>query len=102
MQKFQAKSNQSAYFRISKYRREHIQDLVDEYINILAILYGNSIASGEKRISDYHSMTMQQAEHEIKLRTAVTNAQLTRKRKTLRDEHTKAENELLEQLKRIS
>lgn len=98
--RYNPQTQRSKYFRLSSWRRRHVQDLVDEYLNMLAILYGGFLLSGEKRISEFSGMTMQHAAHELKVRTALIRAREKNRRKVLREEHQAAEDALLEELKR--
>ncbi len=77
-----------------------VDNLTSEYLSLLAILYGDHIESGVKRISDYRAMTMLDAENELKLRTMMMRGQRLRKKRMLMEEHQENERALLEQLKR--
>jgi len=102
IQKTKNKSNKSVFFQYSAFRYNHIEELSDEYINILAILYGGLITGGDRRISEYGKMTMQQAERELRLRTAILQAQTNQKRTQLREEYSKNEQDLLAELAKAS
>lgn len=72
----------------------------EEYLSIIAILYGDQIESGIKRISYYGDMTMLEAENELRVRTKMMRGQRLRKKRELREEHEAQEAALLEQLKK--
>lgn len=87
-------------FSLNKQRRSFVDNLSEEYLSILAILYGNQIDSGIKRISYYGNMTMLEAENELRVRTKMMRGQRLRKKRELREEHEAQESALLEQLKK--
>lgn len=81
-------------------RMHVVEHLTNEYLSILAILYGPQIEQGLKRISDYRDMTMLEAENEFRIRTMMLQGQRLRKKRILREEHEAAESALMEQLKK--
>jgi hypothetical protein len=94
------RSTQASNFRLNAIRRNNIAALSVEYLSILAILYGEHIDAGYKRIHDYGSMTMLEAENEIRTRTIMLQGDRLRKKRQLREEHAQNEKDMLEQLKR--
>lgn len=91
---------QSANFSLNKQRRDLVINLTDEYLSILAILYGDQIESGIKRVSYYGDMTMLEAENELRVRTKMMRGTRIRRKRELREEHEAQEAALLEQLKK--
>jgi hypothetical protein len=87
-------------FRLNKQAREIQEALSSEYLSILAILYGDQIESGIKRISDYGTLTMLDAENELRIRMMMMKGQRMRKKRELKEEHEAQEQAMLEQLKR--
>ena len=92
----------SKNFIIDQQRNRHIENITEEYLNIIALLYGTQIESGIRRIKDYASMTMLDAENELRIRTIMNRAERLRTKRRLYAEHTAAEQELLERLKNAS
>lgn len=91
---------QAMNFLLNKQRRELIDNVTTEYLSMIAILYGDQIDTGIKRISDYGSMTMLEAENEMRVRTMMLRGQTLRKKRQLKEEHDKAEREMMERLKK--
>lgn len=91
---------QSMNFRINRQRLQLIDNLSTEYLSIIAILYGDQIETGVKRISNYGDMTMLEAENELRVRMLMMRGLRMRKKKHLMAEHTANEQALLEELKR--
>lgn len=87
-------------FKLNKQRIQLIDNITNEYLSILAILYGDQIESGIRRISDYKDMTMLEAENELRVRTIMMKGQRLRTKRKLKEEHDEAERELMERLKR--
>lgn len=96
----QMNQSQAISFKLNKQAREIQQALATEYLSILAILYGDKIESGTKRIADYGMLTMLEAENELRIRMMMMKGQRMRKKKDLREEHEAQEQAMLEQLKR--
>lgn len=96
----QMKQSQAMNFRLNKQAREIQEALSSEYLSILAILYGDQIESGIKRISDYGTLTMLDAENELRIRMMMMKGQRMRKKRELKEEHEAQEQAMLEQLKR--
>lgn len=96
----QMKQSQAMNFRLNKQTRNIQESLATEYLSILAILYGDQIESGIKRISDYGTLTMLDAENELRIRMMMMKGQRLRKKKDLKEEHEAQEQAMLEQLKR--
>lgn len=92
----------SQHFQYNERRIKLIESLAEEYLNILAILYGSDIESGTKQLKDFGHMTMLDAEQELKFRTIMMRAQFTRKQRELRAEYSANEQAMLEELKRAS
>ena len=90
---------QAMSFLLNDQRIKLIDNVSTEYLSILAILYGDQIEQGLKRVSDYGSMTMLEAENEFRVRTIMMRGQIARKKKMLMDEHKDAERVLMERLK---
>lgn len=91
---------QAMNFNLSKQRKDLIDHIATEYLSMLAILYGDQIEMGTKRVSDYGDMTMLEAENELRVRTLMLRGQRMRKKRELKEEHDAAEAALLEQLKK--
>lgn len=72
----------------------------NEYLNVLAVLYGDSLDAGIKQLRDYNHMTMQDAEQEIRLRTIMLSGRVLREQRKLDKEHRDAEQALMDRLKR--
>lgn len=87
-------------FDLNKQRRELTINMSEEYLSILAILYGNQIEAGIHRVSYYGNMTMLEAENELRVRTKMMRGQRLRKKRELKEEHEAQEAALLEQLKK--
>jgi hypothetical protein len=87
-------------FNLNKQHRDLIVSMGEEYLSILAILYGDQIDSGIKRISYYGDMTMLEAENELRVRTKMMRGQRLRMKRELKAEHEAQEAALLEQLKK--
>lgn len=87
-------------FQINQQRRANIESIAVEYLNILAILYGDQIDTGIKRVRDFGQMTMLEAENELRIRTLMIQAQRLRKKRQLYEEHSENERAMLEELKR--
>lgn len=90
----------AANFNLNKQRRSLVENLSEEYLSILAILFGDQIEMGLKRISYYGNMTMLEAENELRVRTKMMRGQRLRKKRELKEEHEAQEAALLEQLKK--
>jgi len=90
----------AANFNLNKQRIDIIDSITNEYLSILAILFGDQIESGIKRISYYGDMTMLEAENEFRVRTLMLRGQRLRTKRRLKEEHEAAEQALLEQLKK--
>lgn len=91
---------QAMNFKLNSQRRQLIESMSTEYLSILAILYGDQIEMGTRRISHYGNMTMLEAENEIRVRTMMMKGQRLRKKRQLKEEHDEAERELMERLKK--
>lgn len=87
-------------YLINSQRIQLIDHVSTEYLSMLAILYGDQIESGIKRVSSFGTMTMLEAENELRVRTMMMRGLRMRRKKHLMDEHTSAEQALLEELKR--
>lgn len=87
-------------FRLNKQRRDLIESLTNEYLSMLAILYGDQIEMGTKRVSQYGNMTMLEAENELRVRTMMLRGQRMRMKRKLKEEHAENERALMEQLKK--
>jgi CII-binding regulator of phage lambda lysogenization HflD len=87
-------------FKLNQQRIQLIDSITNEYLSMLAILYGDQIEMGTKRISDYRDMTMLEAENELRVRTMMMKGQRMRTKRKLREEHEAAEKALMEQLKK--
>lgn len=92
----------SANYLLNSQRIKYIHSVSEEYLSILAILYGDTLESGIQRISGYGSMTMLEAENELRLRTLMYKGRRIRRQRDLRSEHEENEKAMLEQLKRLS
>jgi len=79
-----------------------IAALSTEYLQMLAILYGDQIQSGTIRTSAYNTMTMLEVADELRIRTMMMRGERLRKKRRLTEEHAANEAALLERLKRIS
>lgn len=93
---------QSPNYLLQQQRVETIEALAFEYINILAILYGVFIEQGTQRIRDYGSMTMLEAENELRLRMYMYRGQRIRKKRQLLADHQENERIMMEELKRAT
>lgn len=91
---------QAVNFLLQQQRIQLVDNITDEYLSILAILYGDQIQTGVKRISDYGNMTMLEAENELRVRTLMLRGDRLRTKRKLKEEHDTAERELMEQLKK--
>lgn len=87
-------------FLLNKQRISVIDNITNEYLSMLAILYGDQIEMGTKRVSDYGTMTMLEAENELRVRTMMLRGQRMRKKRELKEEHEANERALMEQLKK--
>lgn len=87
-------------YKLEVARNQVTQSLSMEYLQMLAILYGSHIYSGEKRTSDYNNMTMLEVADELRIRTIMMKGERMRKKRQLREEHAANEAELMERLKR--
>ena len=83
-------------------RRQYIESVSQEYLSILAILYGDRIETGMSQVKDFGSMTMLEAENELRIRTMMTHGRRVQKQRQLREEHTRNETDMLEELKRLA
>lgn len=92
----------SINFLINKERRKYVESISQEYLSVLAILYGDFLESGQHAIHDYGRMTMLEVENELRVRTLMYRGRRIQKQRQLRDAHTQNEQDMLEQLKRIS
>ncbi len=90
----------AANFRLNKQRRSLVESLTNEYLSMLAILYGDQIESGIKRISHFGNMTMLEAENELRVRTMMLRGQTMRTKRKLKEEHEANEKALMELLKK--
>ncbi len=88
-------------FRLNKIRRDNTKALSEEYLSILAILYGDQIELGVKRVHQYGMMTMLEAENELRVRTIMLKGQRLRRKRELKEQHERNEREMMEELKRI-
>ena len=86
-------------FLINKQRHELINHVAFEYLSILAILYGDQIDSGIRRVSSFGKMTMLEAENELRIRTMMLRGQRMRRKRELLKEHQDAETAMMERLK---
>ncbi len=91
---------QAMNFLLNQQRREITENVTNEYLSMLAILYGDQIEMGTKRISDYRDMTMLEAENELRVRTMMMQGQRLRLKRKLKEEHEENERALMEQLKK--
>ena len=91
---------QATNFLLNRNRMTFINTLAYEYLSILAILYGDQIESGLKRVSNFGDMTMLEAENEFHLRMLMMRGQRLRTKRKLKEEHAANEAALMEQLKR--
>jgi hypothetical protein len=91
---------QAGNFQLQQQRLLLVENITDEYLSILAILYGDQIQSGTKRVSEYGNMTMLEAENELRVRTLMMRGDRLRTKRKLKEEHDAAEKELMEQLKK--
>ncbi len=87
-------------FILEESRNDNIEALSQEYLNMIAILYGDKIERGDKAVRDYGKMTMVDIIAELEIRTMMYHGQRMRRKKDLRKQHADAERELLEELKR--
>jgi len=94
------KKTKAMSFLLNQQRIELIDNVTNEYLSMLAILYGDQIEQGTKRISDYGNMTMLEAENELRVRTIMMKGQRMRVKRKLQEEHEANEKALMEQLKR--
>lgn len=101
MQKFQMKGIATNYL-LNKQRRLYVKSLANEYLSILAILYGDQLEIGQTKVSDYGTMTMLEAENELRIRAMMYKGRRIRKQRDLRDEAETNERDMLEQLKRLN
>lgn len=100
MKQMKIVQTQATNFLLNNQRQLLIASMTNEYLSMLAILYGDQIEMGVKRVSDFGKMTMLDAENELRVRTMMMKGQRMRKKRELREEHEAAEAELLEQLKK--
>lgn len=87
-------------FLLNRQRIDLVNNITNEYLSMLAILYGDQIEQGTKRVSDYGNMTMLEAENELRVRTLMMRGQRLRAKRRLQEEHEENERALLEQLKK--
>ena|SRR5215216_4999767 len=93
---------ESYNFQLEVARNKFIDALASEYLQMLSILYGTQIYSGEKRTSEFNDMTMLEVADELRIRTLMLKGDRLRKKRKLQEEHARNEADLLERLKRSS
>lgn len=91
---------QANEFLLNKQRMALINNVSHEYLSIIAILYGDQIETGVRRIQHYRNMTMLEAENEIRIRSMMVRGQRMNRKRQLRKEHEDSEQAMLEELKR--
>ena len=94
--------NDSINFNIDRKRSEQVEAMSTEYLSLLTILYGHFIRSGEKMIKHYHHLRMSDIETELQIRTIMVRGDISRKQRQIKEEHSAAEQQMLEELKRAT
>lgn len=90
------------YFELDKNLRKINQDLSDEYLNMLAILFGGQINSGDRRIKEFLDMSMSDAEVELRFRTKINTARANNLRQDILDKEKQNEEALIAELKNFA
>ncbi len=94
------------YTPIRSYQREQIRNtnrkiISDEFLHILAILYGSRFDEGTMMLSDVSDKTMSTMMVELQLRTALLRGQNNYKVRQEKDKNKQKEIDLLEKLKAL-
>ena len=87
-------------FLLNQQRIDLIESITNEHLSVLAVLYGDQIEMGVRRVSDYRNMTMLDAEQELRVRTMMLKGQRLRKKRELNEQYAADERALMEQLKK--
>ena len=93
---------ESYNFKLEVARNKFLDAVATEYLQMLSILYGAHIYSGEKRTSDYSNMTMLEVADELRIRTLMMQGDRLRKKRQMQEEHARNEADLLERLRKSS
>lgn len=93
---------QCTAFIENKLRSQYIQQTAEEYLNILAVLYGSYIESGERSLFQYRHMTMHDAEEELHIRTILARSRRKRLYHNIQQEKQEQERLAVEELKRFA
>lgn len=82
-------------------RNKNVQSLATEYLYIIAMLYGEDIETGKKRVIDFNTMTMLEAENELHIRAVMMRAERARRKKALTQQHKANEEAMLQRMKQL-
>jgi hypothetical protein len=87
------------YFQIDKERNEAIKHLSQEYLNLLAIVFGDHILTGQTPLRNYWHMTMADLEAELCIRTKVNKARADKLTELTHKKQVEEEQRFMEELK---
>lgn len=99
--KIQKRQIVTTNYILQSLRKQNVQSLATEYLYIIAMLYGQDIDSGRKRVTDFNTMTMLKAENELRIRAMMMHAERVRRKKKLTEQHKANEDAMIQRLKQL-
>jgi hypothetical protein len=89
-------------FRQNETRADYIANISQEYLLVLATLYGPNIEQGTQQLKEFDNLSMTDLELELEFRTRMVARQVLAKEERLRQEHKENEEAFMEELKKAS
>ena len=88
----------SIFCQIDQERQTSIEHLSSEYMNLLAIVFGDQILSGQTPLRQYWDMTMADLQAELLIRTKVNNARANKLEIQVETKQREAEEQFMAEL----
>jgi len=99
--KIQKRQIQTLNYKLQLLRNKNTVSLANEYLYIIAMLFGKDIEEGTRKVTDFNSMTMLKAENELRIRTLMMNAERIRRKKKLMQDHKDNEEAMIQRMKQL-
>ena len=88
----------SIFCQFDQERNNSIQHLSEEYMNLLAIVFGDQVLSGQTPIRQYWHMTMADLQAELTIRAKVNKARANKIEEQTQTKQQQAEEQFMAEL----